>query len=64
MGDSLKEEVINKILYSFTLSKSQIIKLKKFQEKVKKKHGKYGIYDYKFSPTGIGEIDLTEYETW
>lgn len=58
------------------MSDFQIEKLKEWQEKIKKKYGKYGIYKYSFTPLGIGTsvevyselskktLDLSEVEKW
>ena len=60
----------------FELEESQIKTLQEWQEKIKELYGKYGQYDFIFSPTGIGmsvkivshlskeSIDLSEYEKW
>ena len=60
----------------FELAESQTKKLKKKKKKIKELHGKYGQYDFIFTPTGIGvsvkvvshlskeSIDLSEYEKW
>lgn len=60
----------------FIVEESQVKKLNKWQAKIKKKHGEYGLYQYIFTPTGIGDIvevyseldktkiDLTEVEKW
>lgn len=61
---------------TFELTEEQIVVLKKFQDKIKKKYGCFGHYDYIFTPYGIGlgikvvshlskqEIDLTDTENW
>jgi hypothetical protein len=60
----------------FELSDSQIQELNAWKERIKKKHGSYGYYEYRFEKTGIGDsvkvfshltgeiIDLTEYDKW
>ncbi len=60
----------------FELEDSQLLKLKNWQNKIKKKFGEYGNYTYSFTPTGIGNIinvysdilgktlNLTEVEKW
>jgi len=60
----------------FELDEDQIKKLQKWQAEIKKRHGMYGMYDYKFSPNGIGEgvevyshlakktLDLTDVSKW
>lgn len=60
----------------FELNDDQIKILKEWQTKIKKKHKEYGMYDFTFTPTGIGcvvkvysrtakkELDLTEIEKW
>jgi hypothetical protein len=60
----------------FKLSESQISRLKQWQDKIKEIFGEYGLYDYIFTPNGIGssvrvkshitktEIDLTEIDKW
>jgi len=60
----------------FLLSEKQEIKLNEWKKSIKEEFGKYGKYDYIFSPTGIGNsvkvyshinkktIDLTEVENW
>ena len=62
---------------TFTLSETQLSKLKKWQEAIKTIYGEYGSYTYSFRPTGIGDVvtvesdlaknailDLTEVENW
>lgn len=39
---------------TFILDKKQLEKLNKWKESIKKKHREYGLYDYIFTPTGIG----------
>jgi hypothetical protein len=60
----------------FKLSESQISRLKQWQDKIKEIFGEYGLYDYTFTPNGIGssvrvkshitktEINLTEIDKW
>jgi len=60
----------------FELTEKQVEILNNWKEKIKTKHGKYGQYTFKFSPTGISsavfvyshldksEIDLSLYEEW
>lgn len=62
---------------TFNLSKTQMSKLKKWQEAIFTIYHEYGNYRFIFQPTGIGEIvtvecdlvpnnvlDLTEVENW
>lgn len=61
---------------TFTLHEEQVEKLKLWQEFIYSIHGKYGLFEYRFVPTGIGlhvtvysklakvSIDLSEYEKW
>jgi hypothetical protein len=60
----------------FNLIPEQERALKEWQEKIKDLFGKYGLYDFTFTPNGIGEslivkshltgtsIDLTDVELW
>lgn len=60
----------------FELDEDQLKKLKVWQAKIKKKHGQYGVFEYRFTPTGIGDcvevyskltgktIDLTDVDKW
>lgn len=60
----------------FELNKDQKKKLEEWQQKIKKKHGEYGLYEYTFIPFGIGtgvkvysdlekkSLDLSEPEKW
>ena len=69
-------ENYNKNEYSFDLNEKERKKLEKWQKKIKKKHGKYGSFTFKFTPTGIGngivvyshlaktEIDITDIDSW
>jgi hypothetical protein len=62
--------------HSFYLNEVEEKRLEKWQKKIKKKHGKYGSYTFKFTPTGIGngisvysyledkEKDITDYDSW
>ena len=61
---------------NFTLSERQEKELKEWQEKIKELFGKYGHYDYTFTPYGMGtglkvkshitgiELDLSHEEDW
>ena len=65
-----------KRIINFDLCEDQIIKLEKWQKKIEKKYGNNGLYEYRFTPTGIGDcvsvyskladksIDLTELDKW
>jgi hypothetical protein len=60
----------------FTLTERQERELKEWQEKIKDLFGKYGHYDYIFTPYGMGtglkvkshitgiELDLSHVEDW
>ncbi len=60
----------------FELDTSQVERLKKWQAKIKKKYGQYGHYEFRFTPTGIGDIikvyselsqktlDLSDVDKW
>jgi hypothetical protein len=60
----------------FELDESQVERLKAWQEKIKKKHGEYGLYTFKFTPCGIGcaiqiysklerkSLDLSDVDKW
>ena len=60
----------------FQLNEVEQKRLKEFQEKVKKKKKKYGLYTFSFTPTGIGyavevmshetleTINITDYDSW
>ena len=62
--------------YDFWLNEVEAKRLEKWQKKIKKKHGKYGSFTFKFNPTGIGngisvyndledkEKELTDYDSW
>ncbi len=61
---------------NYKLDSKEQAKLKKFQNKIKKKYGLYGDYDYIITPTGIGDvikvrshitnetIDITNVDKW
>ena len=60
----------------FFLNNVEEKRLEKWQKKIKKKHGIYGSFTFKFTPTGIGNgivvysdledktKDLTDYDSW
>ena len=49
---------------TFKLSEDQEKELKAWQEKIKDLFGKYGQYDYTFTPYGVGiEIQVTSHLT-
>jgi hypothetical protein len=60
----------------FELSEKQIQELKDWKEAIKKVYGEYGLYEYIFSPNGIGcgvevfshlsktSLDLTDIDSW
>ncbi len=60
----------------FELDDSQLARLKKWQDAIKKKYGEYGLYDFIFTPNGIGvaviiysktakkSLDLSDVEKW
>jgi hypothetical protein len=60
----------------FSLNEKELAALKEWQEKIKDLFGEYGLYTYKFMPTGIGtaitvyshntktELDLTDLDSW
>ena len=60
----------------FYLDKDEEKKLTEWQDKIKDIFGEYGLYDYIFTPTGIGdgirvrshlsktELDLTDVDKW
>jgi hypothetical protein len=60
----------------FELDKEQQLKLEVWQKKIKDLCGEYGLYDFIFTPYGIGtglkvfshlikrELDLTNVENW
>lgn len=61
---------------TFKLDKIEEQKLSEWKESIKKTYGKYGLFEYRFTPTGIGtqikvysqlakiEIDLTNVDNW
>lgn len=63
-------------MMQFELSEKEKKTLKNWKDKIKDLHGEYGIYTYKFTPTGIGisikvyshlakiEINLTDMNNW
>ena len=67
---------INRPATIFTISESEMKKLKEWQEKIKDLYGEYGNYTYSFTPTGIGdgikvkshltglELDITDVDSW
>lgn len=66
----------NKRELRFTLNQIEQERAELFMERVKRECGSYGLFEYKFTPTSIGdiiniysdlldaEIDITDYETW
>ena len=74
VGFSIVKDIEKK--YEFNLNEVEAKRLEKWQKKIKKKHGKYGSYTFKFTPTGIGNgidvysdledktKDLTDYDSW
>jgi hypothetical protein len=60
----------------FNLNEDQLSRLKEWQDKIKDIFGEYGLYDYTFTPNGIGvsvrvqshltktQIDLTQIDEW
>ena len=60
----------------FKLDRDQVKQLKKWQKAIKHVHGKYGTFEYKFTPTALcttvkvyskltnTEIDLTDTSKW
>lgn len=60
----------------FELDDKQIKKLNKWTKKLKKKYGEVGLLEYRFTPTGIGDvvevysktanktINLTDVDSW
>jgi len=73
-GFSMVKDIERK--YDFYLNEVEAKRLEKWQKKIKKKHGKYGSYTFKFTPTGVGngidvyndledkEKGLTDYDSW
>ncbi len=61
---------------TFTISESEMKAIKEWQELIKNLYGEYGIFTYKFTPTGVGngivvyshlaniEKDFTDMDTW
>lgn len=61
---------------NFDLDDTQLEKLNQWKTKIKELFGEYGMYDYIFTPTGIGvsvkvyshitrtELDLTDVDNW
>lgn len=61
---------------NFELQKDEIDKLDDWKKAIKKIHGEYGLYEYRFTPNGIGieiavyshlsktTIDLTDVNKW
>ena len=61
---------------TFTISESEMKAIKEWRELIKSLYGEYGLYTYKFTPTGIGngivvyshlaniEKDFTDMDTW
>ena len=62
--------------YNFFLNEVEAKRLEKWKKKIKKKHGKYGSFTFKFTPTGIAngidvysdleekDKDITDYDSW
>lgn len=60
----------------FKISADQMAKIQKWQNKIKKKYGEYGLYSFTFTPTGVGvgltvfsylankQKDFTDYDLW
>lgn len=63
-------------LLKFELSEGQHKRFKEWMQEIREKHGNYGEFEFRFTPTGIGvgleiyshnekkALDFTEYETW
>jgi hypothetical protein len=61
---------------TFTISEPELKAIKEWQELIKNLYGEYGIFTYKFTPTGVGngivvyshlaniEKDFTDMDTW
>ncbi len=74
VGFSIVKDIERK--YDFYLNEVEAKRLEKWQKKIKKKHGKYDSFTFKFTPTGIGdnitvyndlvkkEKDITDYDSW
>jgi hypothetical protein len=62
--------------HEFHLNEVEEKRLEKWQKKIKKKHGKYGSFTFKFTPTGIAngisvysnlenkEKNISDYDSW
>lgn len=60
----------------FNINQIEQEKIDKLKEQTKKHYGEYGLYEYIFTPTGVGtmievkslksgiKIDVTDYESW
>lgn len=63
-------------MQDFKITEEQMAMIQKWQNKIKKKHGEYGMYSYTFTPTGVGvsltvfsylankQKDFTNYDLW
>lgn len=61
---------------TFTISEPEMKAIEEWQELIKTLYGEYGLYTYKFTPTGVGsgivvyshlakiEKDFTDMDTW
>jgi hypothetical protein len=64
------------MITKFELTKKQEEEIKEWQEAIKKTFGEYGLFDFIFSPNGIGmglviyshiakvEKDFTDFDSW
>lgn len=74
VGFSIVKNIEKK--YEFYLNEVEEKRLEKWQKKIKKKHGKYGSFTFKFTPTGIAngisvysnlenkKKNITDYGSW
>lgn len=74
MGKKFQDETNH--THQFRMNSKEREILDKFKEQTKKHYGEYGLYEYIFTPTGVGtmievkslksniKIDVTDYESW
>ena len=64
------------MITNFEISQKQLVEIKEWQDAINKVYGEYGLFDFTFTPNGIGvglrvyshiakvEKDFTDIESW